>query len=463
MGLDQLFSARPMIGAADYRMPLKGLYLCGSGAHPGGGVTGAPGHNAAHAVLADRRFWKRRPLKPLDGHQGARPQPGAGRPVVHAIARRPRRRSDQDRAARAAATTRATGGRRGTAKATSRVAAYFLSCNRGKKSAAIDFAQPEGAALVRKLAARCRRRRREFQGRRAREVRARRGVAARRQPAAGLCLDHRLRPGRALRRPRRLRFHHPGHGRADEHHRPARRRAGRRADAGRGRGRRPVHRHVHLRRDPRRALSAREDAARARTSTWRCSTRSWRCSPTRRRTRWFRARTRRGRATPTPISCPTSRSTRPISRSSSPSATTASSRGWPRFAAIRNGPSDERFATNGARVANRAEMVGLVGEAIRQQAGGGVARAARSGGNPGRPDQPHQPGAGRRPGAAPRRWCGRSPACRWSARRCGSTASARIRDLPPPALGEHTDEVLASLGLEPTTRSPGSSPQGIVG
>jgi phytoene dehydrogenase-like protein len=60
MSLDQLFSARPMIGAADYRMPLKGLYLCGSGAHPGGGVTGAPGHNAAKAVLRDRRFWKRR-------------------------------------------------------------------------------------------------------------------------------------------------------------------------------------------------------------------------------------------------------------------------------------------------------------------------------------------------------------------------------------------------------------------
>ncbi|MBA2771967.1 MAG: NAD(P)/FAD-dependent oxidoreductase [Sphingomonas sp.] len=60
MGLDQLFSARPMIGAADYRMPLKGLYLCGSGAHPGGGVTGAPGHNAARAILADRRPWSRR-------------------------------------------------------------------------------------------------------------------------------------------------------------------------------------------------------------------------------------------------------------------------------------------------------------------------------------------------------------------------------------------------------------------
>ena len=60
MSLDQLFSARPMIGAADYRMPVPGLYLCGSGAHPGGGVTGAPGHNAAHAVLADRRPWSRR-------------------------------------------------------------------------------------------------------------------------------------------------------------------------------------------------------------------------------------------------------------------------------------------------------------------------------------------------------------------------------------------------------------------
>jgi phytoene dehydrogenase-like protein len=60
MGLDQLFSARPMIGASNYRMPLPGLYLCGSGAHPGGGVTGAPGHNAAQAILADRKPWGRR-------------------------------------------------------------------------------------------------------------------------------------------------------------------------------------------------------------------------------------------------------------------------------------------------------------------------------------------------------------------------------------------------------------------
>jgi phytoene dehydrogenase-like protein len=53
MTLDQLFSARPMHGFAAYRMPIAGLYLCGAGAHPGGGVTGAPGHNAAQAVIAD--------------------------------------------------------------------------------------------------------------------------------------------------------------------------------------------------------------------------------------------------------------------------------------------------------------------------------------------------------------------------------------------------------------------------
>jgi len=51
--LNQLFSARPMLGYADYRGPLRGLYHCGSGAHPGGGVTGAPGHNAARTILAD--------------------------------------------------------------------------------------------------------------------------------------------------------------------------------------------------------------------------------------------------------------------------------------------------------------------------------------------------------------------------------------------------------------------------
>jgi phytoene dehydrogenase-like protein len=53
--LNQLFSARPMLGHADYRGPLKDLYHCGSGAHPGGGVTGAPGHNAARVILRDHR------------------------------------------------------------------------------------------------------------------------------------------------------------------------------------------------------------------------------------------------------------------------------------------------------------------------------------------------------------------------------------------------------------------------
>ena len=55
LGLDQLFSARPVLGHADHRMPVKRLYLCGSGAHPGGGVTGAPGHNAAREILRDFR------------------------------------------------------------------------------------------------------------------------------------------------------------------------------------------------------------------------------------------------------------------------------------------------------------------------------------------------------------------------------------------------------------------------
>ena len=53
LSLNQLFSARPMLGQANYRGALPGLYLCGAGTHPGGGVTGAPGHNAARAIVAD--------------------------------------------------------------------------------------------------------------------------------------------------------------------------------------------------------------------------------------------------------------------------------------------------------------------------------------------------------------------------------------------------------------------------
>ncbi|HEY0680861.1 MAG TPA: NAD(P)/FAD-dependent oxidoreductase [Steroidobacter sp.] len=55
LSLDQMFSARPMLGYGNYRGPLPGLYMCGSGTHPGGGVTGAPGHNAAHEIMSDFR------------------------------------------------------------------------------------------------------------------------------------------------------------------------------------------------------------------------------------------------------------------------------------------------------------------------------------------------------------------------------------------------------------------------
>jgi phytoene dehydrogenase-like protein len=58
--LEQLFFMRPVSGWSQYRTPVDGLYLCGAGAHPGGGVTGAPGHNAAHQVLRD---WKKGRLK----------------------------------------------------------------------------------------------------------------------------------------------------------------------------------------------------------------------------------------------------------------------------------------------------------------------------------------------------------------------------------------------------------------
>ncbi|MCC7095954.1 MAG: NAD(P)/FAD-dependent oxidoreductase [Thermomonas sp.] len=55
LGLDQMFSARPLLGQSNYRGAFKGLYLCGSGSHPGGGVTGLPGRNAAREILHDLR------------------------------------------------------------------------------------------------------------------------------------------------------------------------------------------------------------------------------------------------------------------------------------------------------------------------------------------------------------------------------------------------------------------------
>jgi phytoene dehydrogenase-like protein len=49
----QMLADRPLPGWSDYRTPIADLYLCGAGTHPGGEVTGAPGHNAAHAILRD--------------------------------------------------------------------------------------------------------------------------------------------------------------------------------------------------------------------------------------------------------------------------------------------------------------------------------------------------------------------------------------------------------------------------
>ena len=59
MSLDQLWAARPALGAGSYRTPVPGLWLCGAGTHPGGGVTGAPGHNCAHAILREGKWWRR--------------------------------------------------------------------------------------------------------------------------------------------------------------------------------------------------------------------------------------------------------------------------------------------------------------------------------------------------------------------------------------------------------------------
>jgi phytoene dehydrogenase-like protein len=55
MSLDQFYAFRPLIGWAQYRTPINGLYLCGAGTHPGGGVTGAPGANAAREILKELR------------------------------------------------------------------------------------------------------------------------------------------------------------------------------------------------------------------------------------------------------------------------------------------------------------------------------------------------------------------------------------------------------------------------
>jgi phytoene dehydrogenase-like protein len=75
-GLDQFFAWRPLLGHARYRLGgIRGLYLCGAGAHPGGGVTGGPGKNAARAILADvRRARRRSPRRYARGATAIEPE-----------------------------------------------------------------------------------------------------------------------------------------------------------------------------------------------------------------------------------------------------------------------------------------------------------------------------------------------------------------------------------------------------
>ncbi|URM98185.1 NAD(P)/FAD-dependent oxidoreductase [Actinomadura madurae] len=107
MLLDQLFSSRPLDALKDYRTPVEGYYLCGAGTHPGGGVMGASGHNAASAALADlgvaraaarRRRGKRPHENVLDRITATR----AGRALSYQVARQPLLR----KITRAAARTR---------------------------------------------------------------------------------------------------------------------------------------------------------------------------------------------------------------------------------------------------------------------------------------------------------------------------------------------------------------------
>jgi phytoene dehydrogenase-like protein len=73
MMLDQLFGARPIEELANYRTPVKNYYLCGSGTHPGGGVMGANGHNAAKVALDDADGVVREPVRSLRGAVPKRP------------------------------------------------------------------------------------------------------------------------------------------------------------------------------------------------------------------------------------------------------------------------------------------------------------------------------------------------------------------------------------------------------
>ncbi len=90
MTFGQVFGSRPAMGWSDYRSPVEGLYLCGSGAHPGGGVMGVPGHNAAHAIASDLAGVPR---------ERSRPSGPQGRSSIDRLMSRPRMRRAMVKAA----------------------------------------------------------------------------------------------------------------------------------------------------------------------------------------------------------------------------------------------------------------------------------------------------------------------------------------------------------------------------
>ena len=212
---------------------------------------------------------------PLSHLDRPRPLARARRAVVHAAPRRPRRDRHQDRAAGHRRRHARAGVRRISRTPTGRdtsEAAYYLACNRGKLSVAVDFTHARRAGDR----PRSRARRPTCSSRTSRSAASRNTASTTRasravNPRLVYCVDHRLRPGRPVRRSRRLRLHHPGHERLHERHRRARRSARRRPAEGGRRDHRPHDRHVRDRRDPGRARASRPHRARASGSTRACS------------------------------------------------------------------------------------------------------------------------------------------------------------------------------------------------
>ena len=275
------------------------------------------------------------------------PVPGPGRcwPISAPTSSRSR--------ARAAATTPAPGARPSSRTRTARTSSRLLSRLQSRQALDRGRFRDAGRASASCASSRRKRRRadRELQGRRPGEIRPRLREPRDDQPAAGLLLDHRLRPGRPLRGPRRLRLHHPGHGRHHGHHR----RAGRRAAEGRRRLRRHLHRPLCGDRHPGGAAQPRPPARAAHRHG--AARHDWSaCSPTRPELSGLRqVAEAMGNAHPNiapyqvfPVAdghmLIAGRQRRPVRA---------------RLCAILGDPAiahDERFATNPARVANRGTL-----------------------------------------------------------------------------------------------------------